>query len=87
MDIEVNGSLERAIRELRKQSAPHIAQVKFRYLFPKKSERLRIKKRRAERKRLQREAKFERLQQRHDRWLMDQRKRENRKRRVELHGN
>ena len=88
MVIEVeNNNVEKGIRRLRKLSSEHLAEIKYRTLFPKKSERVKMKKRRAERKRLQRESRMKGLQVRHDRWLMVQRKRENRKRRVELHGN
>jgi hypothetical protein len=81
-----DGNIEKGIRILRKLSNQHLAEVKHRYLNPKKSERIKYKKMRAERKRLSRERKYRVVQRKYERKLKHQMHEQGRQRRAQMYG-
>jgi ribosomal protein S21 len=85
--IYVDGDFEKALRKLKKAMYPELAALRWREHYPKRSEYKRWKRKKAERKRLSRERRMERLQVKHDRWLRKQIHEESRQRRARLHAN
>jgi len=63
-----NNNVEKGIRKLKKESSQHLAEIKWRYLHPKQSERRKAKMRRAERKRIRREVYQQSGKQRYLAW-------------------